>query len=124
MNNIDVQEIESITVLKDASATAQYGIRGANGVVVVTTRRGKAGPPKVDFSANYAINQATQLPKFLDSYNHAMLYNEALANDGRSPQYSEEALQKYKDGSDPLKYPNTDWVNLLFRETSPPNVTT
>ncbi|WP_423735498.1 TonB-dependent receptor [Chitinophaga caseinilytica] len=119
MNNIDVQEIESITVLKDASATAQYGIRGANGVVVVTTRRGKAGPPKVDFSANYAVNQATQLPKFLDSYNHATLYNEALANDGRAPQYSEEALQKYKDGSDPLKYPNTDWVNLLFRETSP-----
>lgn len=119
MNNIDVQEIESITVLKDASATAQYGIRGANGVVVVTTRRGKAGPPKVDFSANYAINQATQLPKFLDSYNHATLYNEALANDGRSPQYSDEALQKYKDGSDPIRFPNTDWVNLLFRETSP-----
>ncbi|MGX5816697.1 SusC/RagA family TonB-linked outer membrane protein [Chitinophaga lutea] len=119
MNNIDVQEIESITVLKDASATAQYGIRGANGVVVVTTRRGKAGPPKVDFSANYALNQATQLPKFLGSYDHARLFNEALKNDGKAPQYSEEVLQKYKDGSDPAAYPNTDWVGLLFRETSP-----
>lgn len=119
MNNIDVQEIESITVLKDASATAQYGIRGANGVIVVTTRRGKAGPPKVDFSANYGINQPTQLPKFLDSYNHATLYNEALSNDGKAPQYSEEVLQKYKDGSDPIKYPNTDWVGLLFRPSSP-----
>ncbi|WP_343701355.1 TonB-dependent receptor [Chitinophaga sp.] len=119
MNNIDVQEIESITVLKDASATAQYGIRGANGVVVVTTRRGKAGPPKVDFNANYAVNQATQLPRFLGSYDHALLYNEALANDGKAPQYNEEVLQKFRDGSDPIKYPNTDWVGLLFRETSP-----
>ncbi|MET6999918.1 TonB-dependent receptor [Chitinophaga defluvii] len=119
MDNVDVQEIESITVLKDASATAQYGIRGANGVVVVTTRRGKAGPPRIDFSANYALNQATQLPKFLDSYNYGLLLNEALANDGKPAQFTPEQLEQYKAGKDPLNYPNTDWVNLLFRETSP-----
>lgn len=82
---MDVSEIESISILKDASATAVYGVRGANGVVLVTTKRGKVGKATVTFSADAGIQSPTSMPEMVDSYNMAVLVNEALVNDGMSP---------------------------------------
>jgi TonB-linked SusC/RagA family outer membrane protein len=108
LDQIDPNEIESINVLKDASATAVYGVRGANGVILVTTRRGQFGKPKIQISSNLAVSTPTYIPKWLDSYNYAVLRNEGLKNDGFLPFFSEEEIQKFKDGSDPIFYPVVD----------------
>jgi len=100
------EEIEEISILKDASATAVYGMRGANGVILVTTKKGKSQPLSVNFSAQYGYQQATALPKFLDAYNYATLYNEALVNDGRAPLYTQANLDAYKNGTDQQFPPN------------------
>jgi TonB-linked SusC/RagA family outer membrane protein len=114
------QEIESITLLKDASATAIYGNRGANGVLVVTTKKGVAGQLKINFSAQYGLQQPTRLPDFLGSYDYATLYNEALRNDGiTTPKYNAAALEAYKTGSNPLLYPNVNWQDEVLRKTAP-----
>lgn len=112
-------EVEEISVLKDASATSVYGMRGANGVVLVTTKKGRKGPLSVSFTAQYGFQQPTQLPKFLDSYNYASLYNEALANDGRLPLYSQTDLDAYRTGSDPYFHPNVDWYKQTLRSAAP-----
>ena len=112
------EEIESVTLLKDAAATALYGNRGANGVLVITTKRGQTGGLKINFSAKVGFQQATRLPKFVDAYNYANLYNEALVNDGGSPLYSNEALEAYRTGSDPLLYPNVDWYDTILRDNA------
>ncbi|MDR6562133.1 MULTISPECIES: SusC/RagA family TonB-linked outer membrane protein [unclassified Arcicella] len=112
------EEIESISVLKDASATAIYGARAANGVVLVTTKTGNEGPLKISFTARYGFNQAQYIPKFLNSYNYATLYNEALTNDGLAPRYTQADLDAYQNGSDPLFHPNVNWYNEVLRPTS------
>jgi TonB-linked SusC/RagA family outer membrane protein len=113
------EEIEEISVLKDASALAVYGMRGANGVILVTTKKGKVQPLSVDFGAQYGYQQATALPKFLGSYDYARLYNEALANDGKAPLYSQADLSAYQNGSDPLFHPNVNWYNQVLRDKAP-----
>ncbi len=114
------QEIESITVLKDASATAIYGLRGANGVLLVTTKRGVKSPLKISFSSQVGFQQATRLPNYLDSYNFAMLYNEAERNNGiTTPAYSEDDLNAYRSGNDPYYHPNVDWYNEVLRKVAP-----
>ena len=80
-NNIDPNEIENISILKDASATAVYGVRGANGVLLITTKRGKTGKPQMSYTANLALTQFTALRKNMDSYNYVRGWNEALRND-------------------------------------------
>lgn len=122
MNDIDPNEIESVTILKDASSTAVFGVRGANGVILVTTKRGKDGPAKVSFAAEYGLSTPTREPEFLDSYQYATLYNEAQINDGVNPQnvkYSAEAIEHYRLGDDPWLYPNTDWWDMMIRDVSP-----
>jgi TonB-linked SusC/RagA family outer membrane protein len=111
LNQIDPNEIESINILKDASATAVYGVRGANGVILVTTRRGKFGKPKIQITSNLAVSTPSFVPKWLDSYNYAILRNEALENDNLGPTFSDEEIQKFKDGSDPIFYPVNDQYN-------------
>jgi TonB-linked SusC/RagA family outer membrane protein len=113
------QEIETISILKDASATAIYGQRAANGVVLVTTKRGAVSPLKVSVGVQYGFQQIPRQIDFLDSYNYAMLKNEALRNDGQDPQYGPEALEAYRTGSDPIVYPNVDWQKQLLRNTAP-----
>lgn len=115
------QEIETISFLKDASATAVYGNRAANGVLLVTTKRGEIAPLTVNFTLQYGMQQATRLPDFLDSYNYAKLYNEALVNDfgPGSEIYSESDLEAYRTGSDPLYHPNVDWYNEVLRQNAP-----
>lgn len=112
-------EIESVTVLKDAAATAIYGSKGANGVMLVTTKRGKAGPLNINFSVQHGISSPTHLPKFLGSYDYAILYNEALVNDGKPELYSAADLEAYKTGSDPYFHPDVNWYNELLRKSVP-----
>lgn len=120
--DIDPNEIESITILKDAAQTALYGIKGANGVVIVTTKTGKQGRTKVNYTGNFGINSYTSLPQFLGAYESAMLHNEGelnlieygLAPAGFTRLFSDEDLQIYKDGTgDPLLYPDVNWYKAL-----------
>ncbi|MEC5145125.1 TonB-dependent receptor [Chitinophaga sp. 212800010-3] len=114
---LDANEIENITVLKDASATALYGVKGANGVIIVTTRRGKTGKPAITMSVQHAVQQSTRLPKYLNAYGYATLANEAYLNDhpGGTPPYNATALEAYRTGSDPLKYPDVDWLGEMMK---------
>lgn len=117
-SQLDPNEIESISVLKDASSTAVYGIRGANGVIIVTTKKGQEGKTQISYSGNYSIQTPTRLPKFLDGYTFAKLYNEALINDNPLTKltFTDDELQKFKDQSDPLFYPDTDWLDLIMKD--------
>lgn len=117
--NIDPNEVESINVLKDASATAVYGIRGANGVIVVTTKRGTQGKPVVSYNGNVSIQKLAGMPDVLDAFNSATLKNEALANDGRALMFTPEELQKFKDHSDPIWYPDVNWYKEMVRDVFP-----
>jgi len=116
--NIDPNDIESVSVLKDASSASIYGVRGANGVLLITTKRGKAGKNTITFNNSFGVQNATRLPQYANSADYATLYNEALVNDGGSPKYTAEDIRKYKDGSDPDFHPNSDWVNSLFSQTA------
>lgn len=116
INNIDPEDVESFTILKDATATAVYGARGANGVIIVNTKKGKQGKPMVNFEINNAISNFTALPKFLDAPNFMTLYNEGLVARGRTAQYSEEDIQKHASGEDPDLYPNVNWFDQVFRK--------
>lgn len=114
---ITVAEIESVTVLKDAAATAIYGQRGANGVILVTTKRGMDEGMKVDFSYEYSTNKAFRMPKMLDAYGYANAMNEALALDGQDYLYSKEQLDAYKNGTYPEYYPNVNWMEEVLNNT-------
>lgn len=116
LQQINVNEIETISILKDASSTAIYGIKGANGVLIVTTRRGKAGAPKFNFRIEGGEQSPTKTPKFLDSYQSATLVNQAYTNDGLDPVFNQADLDAFKNGSDPYGHPNTDWYDLIFRK--------
>ena len=113
------QEIESVTLLKDAAATVIYGQRGANGVLMVTTRRGQISPLKASFSAQYGLQQADRLPDFLGAYDYARLYNEARHNDGMDPMYSADDLAHYRSHDNPLFYPDVNWYDQLLRSNAP-----
>ena len=121
-NNIDPNEIENISILKDASATAVYGVRGANGVLLITTKRGKTGKPQMSYTANLALTQFTALRKNMNSYDYARGWNEALRNDSYisgsvyTPKFSETDIEKYRTGSDPIFFPNTDWFDLVLKK--------
>ncbi|MXV13777.1 SusC/RagA family TonB-linked outer membrane protein [Hufsiella ginkgonis] len=123
--NIDPNEVESLSVLKDASTTALYGIKGANGVILVTTRRGKAGAPRINFRTEYGQQTPTNIPEVLGSADAAILRNEALKNDmfisGGTyvPEFTDADIQKFRDGSDPYGHPNIDWYDMLYKKTAP-----
>jgi len=115
---IDPNEVESITILKDASSTAIFGVRGANGVILVTTKRGTSEVPEINFVAEAG---AQDFPRFItpvNAYDFATLRNLALTNDGLPAEYSEEALGYYKSQEDLLRYANTDWRKLLVKNYS------
>lgn len=118
LSQINVNEIESISILKDASTTAIYGIKGANGVLVVKTRRGAEGKPRINVRVESGIQMPVRTPKFLDSYNTASLVNEAYANDGLQPLFSETDLEHYRTGDSPYAYPNVNWYNEIFKKTA------
>lgn len=113
------EEVESATLLKDASATAMYGSRAANGVLLVTTKRGVAGKLKVVFSAQQGIQEGTRLPQFVGSYDYARLYNEALVNDGKAEKYTVTDLDSYQKGDDRFFHPDVNWYDQVLRKTAP-----
>lgn len=117
-SSINPEQVESVTVLKDALATAMLGIRGANGAILITSKKGYAGAQRISFTALAGISQPTHLPDPLDAYNYALLYNEALANDGRSAFFTPEALDAYRSGSNPIRYPNVDWKKEALKKQS------
>ena len=118
MNNLDPNTIESVTVLKDAAAAAIYGARAANGVIVVKTKRGTPGKVNVSYNGYYGIQKATYLPEFIDGAGYMEMVNAANINIGGNPVYSQEAINKTRDGSDPVNYPDTDWTDFLFKNGS------
>ncbi|WP_172594533.1 TonB-dependent receptor [Mariniphaga sediminis] len=119
-SQLDPNEIESITVLKDASATAVYGIRGANGVILVTTKRGAAGPPKISVSLSAGFQTPTRLIEYADAYTYATTYNQAQLRDNPDAvlKFSDEAISAFKNHSDPIIYPDMDWPSYIFKPAS------
>lgn len=116
MSDVNPGDIASISVLKDAASAAIYGSRAANGVVIITTKKGKKGHLQVRYEAYAGKQKATRLPDFLPSWQQASFYNEALKNEDASPKWSETDIQQFKDGSDNTgAHPNTDWLGLLYK---------
>ncbi|MEO5891801.1 MAG: TonB-dependent receptor, partial [Ferruginibacter sp.] len=115
MDDLNPGDIESVTVLKDAASAAIYGSRAANGVILITTKKGKNGGVVTHYNTDIGKQSMTATPDFINSWEAATLYNEALVNEGKSPKYSDAEIQKFKDGSDPERYPNTDWYDLFWR---------
>lgn len=115
---LTAEEIESVTVLKDAASEALYGTQGTNGVIVITTKRGTPGKLQVKASFDEGIHQMTQTPTFINSWQYATLRNEAAKNDGMGSNYfyTDEQIQNYKNGTDPYLYPNTNWFGMMFRK--------
>ena len=111
MNSIDPNDIETITVLKDASSAAIYGSKASNGVILITTKRGTTGAPRISYNAHAGFQVPTRMIERLSSYDYARLYNQAV----EEPRFSADDLQKFKDGSDPYGHPNTDWYDLAYR---------
>lgn len=116
---IDPNEVESVTILKDASSTAIFGVRGANGVILVTTRRGTSEVPEINFTAETGGQDFTRIAQPVNAFQYATLRNLANTNDGLPPVYSADALAAYQSGSDPIRYPNTNWIKELVRNFSP-----
>lgn len=123
MNDIDVDEIETFTVLKDASATAVYGAEGANGVILITSKRGKSQKTRINVKLEHGIATPMRLPKLLNSYQYLSLFNEATWNDAGNPLVgfvaptSDDVLEKYRLGIDPDLYPNANWMDMLRNNT-------
>lgn len=117
-NNIDPEDISSISLLKDASSTAIYGAKGANGVLLITTKRGAAGRARISLKAETGSTSFTKTPEMLDGVNYMKLLNEARNNMGLAPLYSEEQIQKTASGLDPYIYPNVNWVDAVYKKQS------
>ena len=140
MADIDPNEIESVTVLKDASATAVFGVRGANGVVLITTKRGAEGKAKISVSTSWTALSPTKMVEQASSYEYANFYNQMSYNDylqranvavangtygsvdaymaenAFAPSFSDAIIQKFKDGSDPIRFPNTRWADYIMKD--------
>ncbi len=112
---IDPSDIESISVLKDAASSAIYGSKAANGVILITTKRGKEGRAKINYNGSMGFQKPTYLLEKMHSYDYARMYNKALTDAGKSPRFSDEEIQKFRDGSDPYNYPDTRWYDLAFK---------
>lgn len=123
---LNANEVESVTILKDASTTAIYGIKGANGVILVTTVRGKAGKPQITFQTEYGLNQLTKRPEYLDAYGSASIINTAELNtNALNPNpsfvrtFSDQDLELLKNGTDPYGHPNNNWTEILLKNFAP-----
>lgn len=112
---MDPNEIESVTVLKDASATAVFGVRGANGVVLVTTRRGEEGKSKIQVTSSVGIQQPTRILEVADSYTFASMYNERADYDHKEHAFDDYALERFRLMDEPIMYPNTNWREYLMK---------
>lgn len=116
MNTLDPEDIESFSILKDASATAVYGVRGANGVVLITTKRGRAGKLSVSLKANTGYSYSARMPEYVDGNQYAALANEAALSRGMEPIYNSVDLQLFKSGIDPDLHPNVNWRDVILKD--------
>lgn len=116
MDLVDVEDIESFSILKDAAASAVYGMRGANGVILITTRKGQKGKAKINVRGEYSLTSPTKTPEFINSVQWADLYNEAYRRTNFRDFYSPEAIEMYKNGTDPDLYPDIDWYHSIFKD--------
>lgn len=114
MDLVNPEDIKEFSILKDAAATAIYGVRGANGVVLITTRTGEEGAPRISVKAEYGFVSPTKTPKMANALQFAEMYNAAAGYD----YYSPEIMEAYRTGSDPVIYPNVDWMNELYKSNS------
>ena len=113
INDLDPADIESFSILKDASATAVYGVRGANGVVLVTTKRGAEGKMRITMRTNFSLSHLVRMPEYLDGYNYALLVNEANELRNEEPLYDDIELRVIKGNLDPDLYPNVNWQDEI-----------
>lgn len=123
LSEIGMEEIESVTVLKDAVSTAMLGVRGSKGAILITTKKGGIEKPHVDVNVQRGFTQSTQnlVSKPLDAYNYALLYNEALTNDGLPTNvygFNQQSLDGFKNGSDPIRYPNVNWADQILKNNA------
>ncbi len=118
MNSIDPNEIESITVLKDASATAVFGVRGANGVILITTKRGQEGRTRINFSTSASLLFPTKLIETANSYEYATFYNMMHDLAGTPTPFSDQVIAKFRDHSDPIRFPDTDWIDYVMKDVT------
>lgn len=116
ITSISPEEVESVTVLKDAAAVALYGYKGVNGALLVTTKRGQYDTRSIKVSYDHLFNSLIDKPKFVDAYTYGLAMNEARANDGLSARYSNNELAALRDGTYPYLYPNVNWVDETFRD--------
>jgi TonB-linked SusC/RagA family outer membrane protein len=125
MNDMDPAEIESFSILKDASATAMYGVRGANGVILINTKRGVIGKPRISVRTEYAISQPTKFPDFISAVPYMEVMDKIRAENGLQPYYGTDRIEKTRHGYDPELYPDTDWIDTIsndFASSSRTNV--
>jgi TonB-linked SusC/RagA family outer membrane protein len=116
INNIDPEDIASFTILKDASSTAVYGVRGANGVVLVQTKRGKVGKASIYLDYNEGVTTFTRRPQLADGVTFMNLVNEALTTRGQQPKYTQDYINNTANKTDPLLYPNVNWLDATFNK--------
>ena len=117
--NLNAEDIDQITILKDAASTAVYGARAANGIVMIVTKQGKAGKMSVNYNFNYNWSQPANMPNKLDAHDAAFYKNMSMTNDGLAPAYTDDELELFRNGSDPRRYPNTDWQKLCLKNFAP-----
>lgn len=119
-SNIDPRDVASISVLKDGGATAVYGVRGSNGVIIITTKRGTLGKPKVSFTSEYTVKTISTRPDLLNSFQAQSALNQGILNDQNygAGYTSEEDLANYRSGEFPYRYPNTNWSDFLLNDTA------
>lgn len=115
MNQVDPNDVASISVLKDAASAAIYGSKASNGVILITTKRGKVGKARVTYNGNFGIQNATALVDRLSSGDYGRLYNQALVANGKKPKFTPDEIELLYNGKEPYKYPNTDWYSLAYK---------
>lgn len=118
LNAFDAEDIATLTILKDASATAVYGAQGANGVILITTKKGRSDKPVLMFNYNQGLVAFTKVPELANAEQYMRLRNEAMVASGLSPEYSDEYIENTLNGTDPYLYPNVDWMDALFKKSS------
>ncbi|MBO9675296.1 MAG: TonB-dependent receptor [Sphingobacteriaceae bacterium] len=117
--DIDVNEVASISILKDAAATSLYGIQGANGVLLVTTKRGKIGKTNIQFNGQYGIQAPQRIPERFSSFQKATLDNQGSVNDGNNPIWTPKEIELFRNQSDPYTYPDVNWYDVIFERNTP-----
>lgn len=118
LDDLDISEIESFSILKDAAASAMYGVRGANGVILVNTKRGKIQKPEINFRVEHSITAPTQLPDFINAADHMQLLNDLAAEENKVPYYEQSSIDRTRSGYDPELYADVDWVKAISKDAA------